>query len=195
MTSSTFRIDAVSTAVLRWWRCRPWSGNPLMRWPDRLRAAVRLVAAVVMVASIPIALTLGTIAYTGNADRFRAENAEAVSVVAVISERPEFVQGLGWRAKARWESSTGDVEKVVPVTRTAAQGDPVTVWLDGAGNVATTPPRSSAAAVTTGIGVAVAVLVGAGVSTWCLVALSDLFVNRRRKAEWEREWSGMRRPR
>ncbi|WP_189033476.1 Rv1733c family protein [Nocardia rhizosphaerihabitans] len=193
MTSSTFRADAVSARILRWWRCRPWSVSPLMRWPDRLLSAVRLVAAVVVVSSIPIALALGTGTYTDDAARIRADNAEAVSAEAVISDRPEFTQSQGWRAKARWEGSAGQVQDIVAVPRTASQGDRITVWLDGAGH-ATEAPRPPFVAVMNGIGVAVVVLVGSGLSMWFLVVLGDLFVDYRRGVGWDREWSAMRRP-
>ncbi|MGW6425512.1 hypothetical protein ACWF82_22815 [Nocardia sp. NPDC055053] len=85
------------------------------------------------------------------------------------------------------------VEETVPVTRTTEQGDRIEVWLDGAGT-STGASRAPAAAVVSGIGVAVVVLGGAGLSMGGLVVTTDLIVGYRPSMQWDREWLAMRRP-
>ncbi|WP_278265366.1 hypothetical protein [Nocardia sp. AG03] len=192
MTSSTFRTDAVVVCVRRWWRCLPCSGNPLMRWPDRLAATVRLLGALLVLAAVPIAGALGTAAYSDDAAAIRAERAQAISVEAVILDRPVYTVGHLREAPVRWDGTNGVVERTVPVSRTAAQGDRITVWLDSSGAV-TDAPRTPAAAVLNGIGVAATVSTGVALSMWGLVLLTDRAVRHRRDAEWDREWQAMDR--
>ncbi|MFF2082775.1 hypothetical protein ACFVVM_03330 [Nocardia sp. NPDC058176] len=192
MTSSTFRIDGPAALLLRWWRCRPWSTNPLMRWPDRLRAFVRLLAVLVVLASVPIAGTVGTIAYHDDAVLIRAEHAQRTMVEAVVTERPEYQPSHVRQARVRWNTEAGTVVATVPVTRYTEQGDRISVWLDPSG----TPvdrPRQPVAALMNGIGAAAITVVGAAFGGWLLVAAADLIAARHRGKEWDRELSAPER--
>lgn len=186
MTSTTFRTDALMSRATRWWRCRPWNASPLMRWPDRLLAAVRLIAAVAVLASIPVAGAVGTVAYSDDAARMRVEHAQTTAVDALVLDRPEYTSTRVRQASVSWTGDSGSTVATVLVGRRVEKGDRIPVWLDPSGNP-TSAPREPVSAVMNGIGVAFMIMVGTGLAAWCSIAFTERLATRLRNAAWDRQ--------
>lgn len=190
MTSTTFRTDALMSYMLRCWRCRPWSANPLMRWPDRLLAAVRLVGVMAVLVSIPIAGAVGSVAYTDDAAQVRVARSQTTAVDALVLDRPRHTSPHIRRATVSWTGAAGSTVTTVPVLRGVDKGDRIQVWLDSSGNP-TSAPRPPVSAVLYGIGVALLIICGTGFLAWCSAALTERVVMSRRKAAWDQQLSQM----
>ncbi|MFE5474154.1 MULTISPECIES: Rv1733c family protein [unclassified Nocardia] len=186
MTSSTFRTDAVFSRVARWWRCRPWNTNSLMRWPDRLGAAVRLLAVVVVLAAVPVAGAVGSVAYSDDAARIRVEHAQTTAVEALVLDRPEYTSLHIRQAEVTWTGASGPVVATVPVSRTVDKGDRISVWLNRSGDPVDAP-RPPIAAVMNAIGVTVLIMAGAGLAAWCSITCAEWFATRRHFAALDRQ--------
>ncbi|MFC4128428.1 Rv1733c family protein [Nocardia rhizosphaerae] len=192
MSTTTFRTDAWSVHAARWWRCRPWSTNSLMSWPDRTVAAVRLFVLVLGVAIVPLAAALGTSAYSDDAARIRTERALTTTVAAEVIEAPQFDDAHVRRAPVLFAGPAGPVRTTVEVSRTISRGDVVEVWLDQAG----TPvdePREPGAAVVTGVAVAAMVMACTAFAGWCLITATVAATARLRGRAIDREWLAMQR--
>ncbi|MFC9964549.1 MULTISPECIES: Rv1733c family protein [Nocardia] len=178
-------------ATVRLWRSRPWSTSPLMRWPERLQSAARLIAALMLLAAVPLAGAAGTITYTGEAAAIDAEQRDSTAVGAVVVSRPDYGPGHVRRAQVSWLSDSGTVVARMPVSSSADEGERITVWLNRSGEPVK-PPREPVVAVFAGIGTAVVVLVSAGVAGWGLIAATEAFVGWRRSTVWDREASELK---
>lgn len=190
MKETTFGIDGIASHAVRLWRCRPWSPNPLMRWPDRLLAAVRVCAVASMVIAVPIAGAAGTVTYSDVAAENHAERAALTMVHATVLEPPELPPTNGQPAQARvsWPSESGTVAATVTVARKTAEGARIAVWLNESG-VPVADPGTSESAVVDGIAVAAMILVGTALAGWFLTFLAGLLVERGRAETWERQWA------
>ncbi|MBF6223069.1 hypothetical protein IU479_33860 [Nocardia abscessus] len=173
--------------LARLWSLQPCSPNRLMRPSDRIESAVRVITAIAVLIAVPIAGALGTEAYTDTSAEIRTEKSTKSLVHAVIMDEPVKVAAHRYEARARWSEAGYTGNAVVPVEATMHRGDRVDLWLDTAG-APTTRPRHPDAAVVTGIGVGVCVLVGVWLCGWCLVNGTALLLGRRRSARWDREW-------
>ncbi len=191
MTSSTFRTDALLVATVRLWRSRPWSTSPLMRWPERLQSAARLIATLLLLAAVPLAGAVGTSTYTAEAAAIDAEQRDSTAAEAVVVSRPDYGPGHVRRAQVSWLSDSGTVVATMPVSSAADEGERITIWLNRSGEPVK-PPREPVVAVFTGIGTAVVVLVCAGLAGWGLISVTEAFVRRRRDTVWDREASELK---
>ncbi|MFI7413529.1 hypothetical protein ACIBU0_33130 [Streptomyces sp. NPDC049627] len=169
----------------RFWR---WRGNPLRRRAD-------IVEAWVVLAVWTVVLVAGTLAglVTAHAadEQFERQRAERHSVRAVLLvDVPDTAasttrRGLG---KVRWTTADGTTHTDTTLVATGQKaGAKVTVWLDGRGGLASEPPSRAEAAVEAGVlGTAAALAaVGGVLGTGALVRWR---LERRRIAEWGREW-------
>ncbi|WP_280404517.1 Rv1733c family protein [Nocardia brasiliensis] len=186
-------IHASWIRLIRWWSTQPWSPNPLLRASDRCAGAVRLIAALAVLVAVPVAGALGTSAYTESAARIDLERATKHSVSAVLMENPAKTAAYEYQARVQWMDAEHPGTAVVPVPRGRQSGDLVTIWLGADGSPTTEPPEA-VAAVLTGIGVGVVVLVGTWLCGWCLVRGTEWVLNRHRNARWADEWRQLSRP-
>lgn len=192
MSETTFGIDGIASHAVRLWRCRPWNSNPLMRWPDRLLAAVRVCAVAVIVISVPIAGAAGTVTYSDAAADNHAERAALTMVHATVLEPPVLPPAKAQPAQARvsWPSESGPVVATVDVARATAEGAAISVWLNESGTPVT-DPGTPESAVVDGIAVAAMILVGTAFAGWFLAFLARLLVERGRAETWERQWAAL----
>lgn len=188
MTTSTFQIDGMVSRTARLWRCRPWNANPLMRWPDRLLAAVRILVAVLVLVSVPVAGAVGTITYTDDAADIRAQRAGATVVTALVLQRPERTPAHLYRARVSWPGASGSSVATVTVVRKISEGDRIPVWVNASGNPIP-DPRAPSAAVMSGIGAAMVILIGVGFTGLCLIFLTESLVTRLHSIAWDRHMS------
>ncbi|QIS03670.1 hypothetical protein F5X71_16285 [Nocardia brasiliensis] len=165
----------------------------MLRASDRCEALVRIIATLAVLVAVPVAGALGTAAYSESAAHIRLERATKHSVAAVLTEDPVEIATYDYRARAQWNDAGHPSTAVVPVDRGRQSGDQVTIWLGPDGTQTTEPPRA-VAAVLTGIGVGVVVLVGTWLCGWCLVHGTAWVLDRRRDARWAEEWRQFSRP-
>lgn len=148
-------------------------------------------------ALLPVMLTLGSVTYTGLAERSAQQEKTRHETVAVLVEDAPVatvgVQGTVIKGRsevlAGWQLPDGDSRTgLVSVEDGLKAGAEVPVWLDRSGN-AVDPPLSSSDAAVTGVLVAVCGwLAVAGLFAVVCGGLHRAF-NRRRYRAWENEWA------
>ncbi|MBY8861073.1 hypothetical protein K7711_31675 [Nocardia sp. CA2R105] len=177
----------------------PWCRNPLLRSSDRLQAVLRILAALVILAAVPVSCSFGTALYTQAVTQIKAGNAAQTAVTGTLEADPAdavsstAARGSGvvvdedWHAPVVWIRDGKKDSATVMVPATARRGGQVQVWLGPDGRPSAGPLPTSAAAFR-GIGSAVALLavvVTAVVfATWGVDRLLDW----RRSVRWEAEW-------
>lgn len=70
--------------VVRWWRLRPWSPNPLIRGSDRIETVAVIVMVAVVVLLVPIAGAIGTVSYAQLTERSHQAITGARQVPALV---------------------------------------------------------------------------------------------------------------
>lgn len=186
----------------RWWRGF-WPGrhNPLVRRGDRIRAAVVLGAVLLALGAVPVAAMIGSSSYAGRiraAGEQRAEHHQAaatllggasVAGIAAPSER------RGRQATVRWNASGGTASIARGAVPTGSRaGDTVTIWFDPAGH-AVPPPQTPAEVSIQAIGLGLALWSGVVAVLAGAVAYTHRLLQRRRYADWERQWARLNRHR
>jgi hypothetical protein len=177
---------------------RTTSQRALRRGSDRVQAASRILAALVVVVSVPFGVAQGS----RTADSLRAE---AVHEAATFDQRPVVLlehavpspgrdDGLS-RTWATWVSADGRQEAAVLVPDDGAEGETVLVWFDG--EEPTRPPLTDDAATERAVVVGAFTVLGLAALALgghlAVVALLDRYRRYRWATEWlavERHWSG-----
>lgn len=173
--------------------------NPLVRWSDRLEAALVIGAVLLALLAIPFAAAAGSEAYAEGRKRVAEEMANRQEAIAVLlADAPPVQVRLDGvptdekvEATARWAAPGGLIrEGVVTVDAGSATGNEVRIWLDTSGHPVKAP-ATDADALSRGIGVGVGLWLGwltlvMGVFLVCRAALA-----RGRAAVWAREWQRM----
>ncbi|OKK01363.1 Rv1733c family protein [Amycolatopsis sp. CB00013] len=170
--------------------------NPLIRWSDRLEAALLVGAVLLALLAIPFAAAAGSAAYAEGRERAaeQAANRQETTAVLIADAPPVHVRldGVPLDEKvevaARWTGPGGLIrEGVVTVDAGMVTGNEVRIWLDARG-YPVEAPVTDADALSQGIGVGTGLWLGwltlvAMVFLACRAALG-----RGRAAEWAREW-------
>ncbi|EME55098.1 hypothetical protein [Amycolatopsis decaplanina] len=170
--------------------------NPLIRWSDRLEAALMIGAVLLALLAIPFAAAVGSGAYAEGKGRAaeQAANRQETTAVLLADAPPVHVRLDGVpldekaEAVARWTVPGGLIrEGVVTVDAGTATGNEVRIWLDASGRPVEAPVTDDDA-LSQGIGVGTGLWLGwvtlvATVFLACRAALG-----RSRAAEWAREW-------
>ncbi|MFD6066922.1 MULTISPECIES: Rv1733c family protein [Amycolatopsis] len=173
--------------------------NPLIRWSDRLEAALVIGVVLLTLLAIPFAAAVGSEAYAEGRKRAAEEAANRQETTAVLlADAPPVrvrLDGVPLDEKveaiARWAAPGGLIrEGVVTVDAGSATGNEVRIWLDASGHPVEAP-ATDADALSRGIGVGAGLWLGwlalvTGVFLVCRAALA-----RGRAAEWAREWQRM----
>lgn len=181
-----------------WQRFRRWAGldgNSLRRRSDRLQAWARLTG---------LALVIGGLVFTGIAahntytDDVALQHANAKvgyrvtgqvlsATDAQVSPDGSVLRGM---VRVSWRDRTGHQRVqllIAPVGAKAPRGK-IPVWVDARGHASTSPPNAgrpiTAAALAAVLGTGLTVT-----STVLLYLLAMIPVERRRLAEWQREWT------
>ncbi len=187
--------------VLRLWRSSPWTGNPLMRPSDRVEAAIRILAVVVVMAAVPLCAAMATARYTEAAAQLRAENTAKTPVTATIITEPVHTPTVAmevssdrYEATVQWVHNGRPNHATTTVSDTARRGEPVTVWLGPGGHMTTAPPPADTAAIR-GIGAGVSAFVVICCGAGGTVFATSWLCGARNRAGWAREWRMISRPR
>ncbi|MFI9450731.1 hypothetical protein [Amycolatopsis sp. NPDC052450] len=173
--------------------------NPLVRWSDRLEAALMLGAVLLALLAIPFAAAAGSAAYADGRERAaeQAVDRQATTAVLLADAPPVHVRldGVPLEEKAevaaRWTGPGGLIrEGVVTVDTGMVTGNEVRIWLDARGHPVDAPVTDTDA-LSQGIGV------GTGLWLGWLTVVATVFLacraalGRSRAAEWAREWQRM----
>lgn len=185
---------------LRAWRTGPWAANRLMRPSDRIEAAVRILAIVVVLAAVPICAAIGTAHYTDAVVQIREQNAAKTSVTATIVTDPVRTATTSmddspnrYQATVRWTRDGRSDEATTTVAASAHAGQQIALWLGSDGRPTTAPFPADTAAMR-GIGPALATFVAICLATAALVQATTWATRVRRSAGWDREWRMISRP-
>ncbi|MGV0810301.1 Rv1733c family protein [Mycolicibacterium setense] len=174
------------------WTLTALGRNPLIRRSDRIAAAGALAVLMALALAVPLIVYLGCAFTEEKAHQINERLTSLRSAPATVewaavsapSRFPNAVHTVG----ARW-TADGYLERVeaVPGRGDIKVGDPITVWLDSADRVVV-PPESPYNAANSGIGLAVTIwlaMAGLGANSHALLSGR---LNRRRSAEWDRNW-------
>nr|WP_157535280.1 hypothetical protein [Nocardia inohanensis] len=172
-----------------------------MRVSDRLEFLVRALAVLVVVAAVPLAGAIGTVSYTGAAERIATEDAGKTWLEARLTSDAQRLREADrygahqerYTAAVQWDSAGKSGSATVDVPGPQTAGSTVSLWIGRDGKPAAAPARAGSAAAE-GVGTGLAVLV----ESWCAAAasvwLTATVLDARRNARWEREWKLLNRP-
>lgn len=185
---------------IRAWRRCPWTGNPLMRASDRVEAAIRILAVLVLLAAVPVSAAVGTAHYTDAAVQIRATDAAKTRVTATIVDDPirtttaaMEIPAVRSEATVRWTHDGHTGTATTAVSDAAGRGDQTMVWLGPDGRV-TAPPLPADAAAIHGIGTGLAAFVEIAGAVATVVGATAWLFEIRRRAALAREWRTISRP-
>lgn len=171
-----------------WWR---WRSNPLRRRDDVIEAWLLLVVWAVVAVGGTIAGLLTAHAADEVFARQRAERHPVHAVLLTdLSQRTPTVRTSGDKAvaKVRWTASDGSARTGYTLVDTGLRpGAGLVVWQDTRGTLVTAPPNAAKAGVEAAVlGTLAGLAVTGAVHT--AGALARWRLDRRRIAEWGREW-------
>jgi hypothetical protein len=170
--------------------------GPLKRGSDRVQVAARLLLLTLLLLAAPIAMAVATV--TGSQTRSLANSQAAdrrqVDATLVADAPPA---GDGDHAGAEtavpvvWTAPSGTQrEGIANVRAQAKSGDTVTIWVDGAGNVAVRP-LDTAAVVARAIAFGVATFLGLStLATAGYIGVRRL-LDRNRLRRWAADWAAV----
>jgi hypothetical protein len=166
--------------------------GPLKRGSDRAEFAARVVLVLLVLLSVPVALTVGTVVRSelqAVADQQAADRTRTAAVVTADAIlRPDAVRPV---VPARWSAPDGTpVEGDVPVRLGTQAGEDLTIWVDADGRYTEEPMGSwqttqvTVVLTTLGWAGALVLLAGAyGAVYWLL--------GRHRDRRWAEEWAAV----
>ena len=173
---------------------RPGTG-PLVRATDRAERTAVVVCAVLALLLLPVALTVGSLAYrdlAGTAARDAATHHETVAVLtgdAPAMSARGLVTGAAPEVTARWRLADGTTRTgTVPAGRGMTAGDTVRLWVDETGTP-TGPPLSTSDAVSRAIALAAVGWLGAAGLLWLICHCVRVLCERRRMRGWADDWA------
>lgn len=171
--------------------------GPLARPSDRLQARLLILVVVLSLAAAAGAVLFGIGEYSAEAAKSREQTAARYPVTAVLLADGPFPAAAGHGgtpfgsgpARATWRTRdgrqrVGDVDAVAG----AVAGHEVEIWVDETGAPAERPLTMAAATIGAPLGAAT--LWAAAVSSLVLAYRGVVhLLNRRRFAEWQRDWT------
>ncbi|MEV6731075.1 MULTISPECIES: hypothetical protein [unclassified Streptomyces] len=176
---------------------RTTGANPLKRGSDRTRTRMHAAFALTCLLAVIAGFVLGRVAWTdGNrAAEDMGRHRHTVTATAVSEttyrsgERPSTAPVTV--ATATWHyPSQRPHTQTIPVPAGTRKGDPVRVWVDGNGNVATAPPDQTYIALNA-VGVGAGALAGIVLVGGALVVVRLRIVDARSARAWETEWASL----
>ncbi|MGV4928123.1 hypothetical protein [Streptomyces sp. BHT-5-2] len=178
---------------------RPWRHGPLQRRTDVAQSWLALVSGLLIAVAAPVA---GVVAGSSVDTAVREQRAGWHSATAVVTKAPPTTINIGSgsgavapvHAVVRWTAPDGTVrtgEATVPPTTQA--GDRTTVWLDRHGAVIRDPGTPGDTLVE-GVAIGTVAASGTGLAVFGAYKAGVGLLNRRRYAQWEREWAELDAP-
>jgi hypothetical protein len=172
------------------WR---WRRNPLKRRSDVAEAWIGVTAVAMVLLMVPaVGVVTAGVGERSALDQARGLHRTAARLVEYTPATPSRFSDMAddhARASVRWTAPDGSArtgEATVPAGGKA--GSSTTVWLDDAGRLRPAPPTPAQARAQ---GAALGVAAGAGM---CVLAVGSwwaarVWLDRRRKAQWDRSWA------
>jgi hypothetical protein len=187
---------AAEVPITAWRTVRAFTlgSGPLKRGSDRVQFTARLVLLLVVLVSVPVALSVGTVVHERLQAVAQEQPAGPTRVTAVAPEGPRSLTdarpGPGRPGTALWWTAPDrrPVQARVPVPPGTRAGDPVGAWTTDDGRPAAAPMtprevvRSTVALVTLG-------WVGTVLATGTAYAVLCWLLDRQRDRRWTREWA------
>ncbi|MDN3029275.1 hypothetical protein [Streptomyces sp. S.PB5] len=166
------------------WR---WRSNPLRRRDDVLEAWVVLAVWVLIAVGGTFAGVVTARAAGDVFDRQRAER-EPVRAVLLMDTPQAAANAYRSMAKVRWIAGDGSSHTGKALVESGKKaGSRVTLWTDPWGDLVTAPPSPTEAAVEAGLLGTAAALAASGLA-FGAGGLARWRLERRRIAQWGREW-------
>lgn len=181
-----------STLHRRVWNMRPWRSSPLMRASYRVQALLRLITAAAMIGTVPLAIFAGMVTFHDVVAQNAKATAGVHTVMATIDNVPDpkayppsgiAVVPVHWTDNGKRHT---DQMGVGPDARKGQQ-EPILVQADG--NPA--PPQEQVEPTPNAVIVGLITFALANVVLLALWRLFTLWLDRRRRRQWEREWSAL----
>ena len=166
--------------------------NPLRRRSDRIESAVVLGAIVLALASVPLALEIGSLVYHDNLAVVAAQHAADRQIPATLLENAAIDASATGPTTvpvtARWTRPDGrSAVGQIRAPEDTPVGSVVRIWTDPAGNPID-PPLTEGQAWGRGALAFVATVLGLGALLAGAACVVHSLLNRRRIADWEAEW-------
>lgn len=148
--------DGATTIVMRcdvlkrFWRCAPWSANPLMRRSDRVYGVAVIMAVVCWMSLVPIAGAVGTVYYAAAVERSSLDVANSHRIDAVLTEdsrRDADRVGRAVTSSATWTFAGVVHRGEVTAGDDSKPGDRVTIWVSAAGDMVSAPKTGAEAVI------------------------------------------------
>jgi hypothetical protein len=183
-------MRSLSRWIMRCLRLHRFDGNPLRRRSDRIETLAVLMTLLIFIAGLWPTVALGRQTYANGIQAELTDPAHQQAVVAEVVDKPHapWRDAGNWTRTVRWTTPEGSLRtgQVILPTGTPV-GSQIKIWIDGAGRPAGSPQSHQKTIVVTASTVIVAVVWAVMILSLCLAGVRVL-LNRRRDAEWEREW-------
>ncbi|WP_438290504.1 Rv1733c family protein [Streptomyces sp. HUAS TT7] len=186
---------ASSRTKVRRWR---WRHNPLRRRSDTIEAWTRVVLGTALFLGAPLAGSLAGLTMYDQAQATAAQQRASrhlvrATVLEDVPTSPASTDGAATRqvspVAVRWTTSDGrTVTGNVKMPEGTRSGSPTDIWVDTHDRT-TTAPRSSSDSRAQAMGVGGVTTTAAGLAVGGLWLAFRSTANRRRMAEWERDWA------
>jgi len=171
-------------------------GNTLARPTDRRHARLRVFCIAVWFVALPVAAVVGLLFAADGLHEAATQAQDRTPATAVLlADAPKVTLTANGTAvisstqvAARWTAPDGSSRTgTVPANTGAVAGTKVPIWLDKSGSPVD-PPVTSGAAVGMGLGVGAGSWLALGAILLLSFRLGVRALDRRRRAEWERDW-------
>jgi len=186
-------MDTFTVDWGRSWTIRALGRNPLVRFSDRVEAAVVVLVFATALAITPVAGTIGTVVYESRARLYteQAQTRHTVAAMAIEDSTAILDQDaeVFW-TEARWRVNGAEHVGSVDSANATKAGDELDVWVDGSGNQVAAPTPTWRAAVD-------ATFAGGGAWLTAMAGVVGLsmfvcmWLTRRRYCGWDREWQAL----
>jgi hypothetical protein len=179
----TFTLD-----VRHWRVARVFGHNPLLRWTDRIEAAVTVFVIIGSLLAVPVAGAVGTAIYSDHHHLYAQEAQTRHAVTATVNDSGTTVRRDSGTVvgQAKWRASGGGRAGALQRQNPVKAGDNIPIWVDNDGNRVDPPPPTARAGFDA-VGHAAAILLIVLVTAASLVAATRIRLDRVRDAQWERE--------
>ncbi|WP_432845001.1 Rv1733c family protein [Amycolatopsis sp. CA-161197] len=189
-------MDTLANRLMRWWHAIAPGRDSVARPSDRFQAALLALCVLTALAAVPFAAAAGSRLYESQAAQSAEQLPDRYSVTAtLLADGPELTTsgrsgavGSPKPTDATWELADGS-RRVgrVDANEGTHRGDTFPIWVDRSGTPVD-PPLTPAAAVVNAAAGATGLWLAACLALATLYGSVAFVLNRRRGAQWQREW-------